>query len=100
MENRSVPMGGFKCITWWPLIRVVADLTADDVNQVIDSFSWAWGRQSIDVVTLYETFDFVYLDRASGKTHGSPAFEQILDAVRNNLVHVLPKAELQNRITL
>lgn len=74
-------------------------LTADDVREVIDSLTWAWRSQSVDAINLYETLDFVYLDPAADKTYGSPAFEQILDAVRNNRENALPKTNLQNWIS-
>lgn len=78
--------------------RDAVELTTDDVDEVIDSLAWAWRSKAIDAVNLYEVFDFVYLDPESGKAHGSPAFEQILDAVRNNRDGLLPKAALQNWI--
>jgi hypothetical protein len=74
-------------------------LTADDVNEVLDSLSWAWRSRAIDAMNLYEVFDFVQMDGATGKVYGSPAFEQILDAVRNGREDVLPKTGLRNWIS-
>jgi hypothetical protein len=74
-------------------------LTADDVNEVLDSLAWAWRSKTIDAINLYEVFDFVQMDEATGKVYGSPAFEQILDAVRNGREDALPRAGLKNWIS-
>lgn len=76
------------------------ELTADDIAEVVDSLKWSWRSKSIDSINLYEVFDFVHIDLPSGKVYGSPAFEEILNAVRSNGESTLKNNKLKNWVTI
>lgn len=69
-------------------------LSQEDVDKIVSRSIWGWDRKEISAVVLYEGFDFVYLDTGTGEALVSPAFEQILAAVRAGTGNNLKAADL------
>ena len=69
-------------------------LSQEDVDKIVSRSIWGWDRKEISAVVLYEGFDFVYLDAGTGEALVSPAFEQILAAVRAGTGNNLKAADL------
>jgi hypothetical protein len=72
---------------WWLVCGPGHDaknLTQADVNELVRRTEWAWCRDDIAAIVLYEGFDFVYLDPQSGKAYTSPAYKTLLAAVQAN----------------
>lgn len=57
-------------------------LKQSHLDLMVKRLQWGWSSRAIDAVTLYEAFDFTYLDPKTGRAFVSPVLREMLAAFR------------------